>query len=482
MKRLLIVAVILLVAACSATTPPAPVAVAPTSFAVEPTATQSASSLTSTSVPSNIPTSFPTPPTQLPSPTLAPASITSGVPDFQQVTSRLLVSLADASYVQSDAMRMSSAAPFNIASLERASLGNKAGVPVAWSPDGRSILYIADTRDPNMYEMYIFDTHTRQSRIVVHDASSGFYTRQFSAVWPIWNDNQDAIVYPRKRTDGTNDIVAITPQGKLLRTFVAHVPVVDHNYGFDAYPSNAPGSLSLNVSIASNGRVGLLRERDILSMRLGEKDQTIPLAPSALQRLQQQTDRDYHQLWLAPDGIHYALAVTRTLSIYSAQQIAPLLSFERPELDLPGDKAALVRLPVLDVISSLKWSPNSRAFLYAVLDTRGGFGSYTSDWYAQTVSSGSVHQPPADDLANLARNVNWSPDSRWVVASKKLFQCPSNCLYTQIIVEPFTSQASMIWAGTEFGLNVGVWSLDGKRIAFGCGSQVCILTLEHRNP
>jgi hypothetical protein len=376
-------------------------------------------------------------------------------------------------------------APFRPTRLEHYPLPIDGWQAIAWLPNDNAILYAGAG-------LYFFDTLTHHTHTIASDL---YQLRDYQQAFPVYDSTHNVIVYARQKTKSTADIVAIDPKGTFLRSLVTDVFITNgwEIYGSDARrKANAESRSVFDVSIASNGRVGVLAQDHIISRRINEPDRLLALPASVVQQLSDAGPDDYHQLWLAPDGRHYALAITETLSVYDSATSTPLLS-----LNFSSGHEPLFH-PVL--VIGLQWSPDSTAIYYqpAWTEDVGNYELYGP--YAQRITEPTpqvlgrgTQLPRVPGGSTVAASAAWSPDSHWLaIGQYEEVQCGGTsvgCLQSQTIVDPFAARASVVWAEEGFIRERVVWSPDGTRIAVPCRhyepdspAEMCIMTLEHQVP
>jgi hypothetical protein len=234
----------------------------------------------------------------------------------------------------------------------------------------------------------------------------------------------------------TIDIVALDPNGVEQRVFDTKISLYDAN-------------------LSSNGRVGIFKHRDLKSSSINTSDTSLSIPALLAEKLEQDPRDLYHRLWVAPDGIHYAVAISHSLHIYQTGQATPLQTYEFPA---PG------------VVHQLAWSPDSTAIYYRRWEPRPPFEFYGA--YAHRISAAT----PQSLALGLIGGATWSPDSRWLVAEiAPQPQCAGTekgCVKQQKVINPFTGQSQIIFDGFPTMYDQAVWSSDATQIATICYHQL----------
>ncbi len=377
-------------------------------------------------------------------------------------------------------------APYVAAQLAYYPLSTDAGEVFHWTADGRFILYSYRPPPPTRYGntvLALFDTQERSSQMIVDDV---YHLDRYQHVFPVWDDEHAALLYLQYVSDATATLRAVDRNGIEQRIFRSDIFVTDgwEIYREDArtHANAAPFSI-FDISVAPNGRVGIVSDTHVLSLRLNEPDRQWPLSASIQQRLASLQASDYHQLWLAPDGIHYALAITETLSIFQGDQPEPLAAFDYAT-EPYGFR------PVLAI--ELQWAPDSQSYLFHFTYTENVGREERYGSYLQRLNDTTLHDllpdrwlPSIPGNSGEMYHIAWASDSQWIVVSSfSERQCggtPAGCINTQVIVNPVERQARIVWAGTNVG-NRARWSPDRTQIAQICSFEtetayLCILTL-----
>lgn len=349
-----------------------------------------------------------------------------------------------------------------------------AGPPIAWSPDGRSLLLgSAD------YELvhYPLDGGNPVTLLAVREGKLSF-----DQIRATWDHRANAIVTPRGEPDGSFAIVAFSPEGSELRRFVAGVASdnwwssMRRNLLEEA--NRAPLSI-FDVAIASDGTVGVLGAADVLRMRLGQPDEQVAL-PAEVRAGLDAAPLDVHRsLWLAPAGGRLAVTVDARIFLFGPQSGDPLTLVELPDRGLPEQQLPL----------SLAWSPDGARLAVEGVDVSQDIPHFVRYTYVVDQASGSLRAVGAD-LPYVTGNdrvvdaMTWSPDGRWLLLGRgSEAQCdggPYGCLASQTVQDVEKGGAAMLWLAPG-GPDVGVWSPDGRQIAVYCAhkgySAVCVLSL-----
>ena len=430
---------------------------------------------------SSLPTAVPTP-SQLAQTTIS--SATTSVPSNPRSPSSIVPTPPATAPPFAD-QPVANPAPFQPTRLERYPLA-AGGRAIAWLPQDQGILY-ADT------SIYRFDTASHQTLTIVSDH---YPLNAYEHIYPAWDSIHQLIIYAQQKTKSTADIVAIDLAGTLVRTLATDIFISD---GWQIYRSDARRKANtvarsvFDISIATNGLVGVLEPDRIISRRADLPDRELMLPTSVVKQLADMGEENYHQLWLAPDGQHYALAITETLSVYADGIATPLLS-----LNVATDLGPVSWRPIL--VIRLQWSPDSTAIYYqpAWIESVGDYHMHGP--YVQSISEARPHilghgsqLPTVPGGSGVATAAAWSPDSRWLaIGLRAQVQCGGTaigCFQSQAIVDPFAARASVIWAEKSYIDGQVVWSADATRIATPCwrfapGSlaEMCILTLAHIPP
>lgn len=352
-----------------------------------------------------------------------------------------------------------------------------AGPPLAWSPDGRSLLLgSAD------YELvrYPLDGGSPVTLLAVREGKLSF-----DQIRATWDHRANAIVTPRGEPDGSFAIVALSPEGAELRRFVAGV--ASDNWWSSMRPNlleeanRAPLSI-FDVAIASDGTVGVLGAADVLRMRLGQPDEQVAL-PAEVRAALDAAPLDAHRsLWLAPAGRRLAVTVDARIFLFGAQPGDPLTLVELPDRGLPQQQLPL----------SLAWSPDGARLAVEAVDVSQDIGRFIRYAYVVDQANGSLRAVGADlpYVTGNDRGVDtmaWSPDGRWLLLGRSSeAQCaggPYGCLASQTVQDLEGGGTAMLWLAPG-SLGVGVWSPDGQQIAVHCAtddswaqSAVCVLSL-----
>lgn len=310
---------------------------------------------------------------------------------------------------------------------------------------------------------------------------------------PVWDQEYRAIVYLQYRGLLTTtsayapvaEVVAIDEQGTVVREFTPLL-LTDRESAArlvkESYPEVVGYPTSNDVSVSHNGRVSILRPDRIITMRVGEADRTLSLPVAIAERLQnappsaraQAGFPPEPQLWVAPNAEYYALAITRTLSIFESGNSIPLHEIDSP---CPGEFAPI------SYASGLEWSPDSRSYYFQFVGQEGLVHPCTT--YVQRIqdeiTTSAQKLPRIEGNYGAPTAMTWHPTGPWIVLYRpNAAQCAGGpgygCVHSQTLIDQYGMQTPITWwtsdlRGDVNGIRLwdrGVWSPTTRRLATGC--------------
>lgn len=355
--------------------------------------------------------------------------------------------------------------------------------PLAWSPDGRSLLL----GNPGI-ELVRYPLGGEPPVTVLDDRRPGIY---FAQVRPAWDWASDLIIAPRWESATSFAIVALTPDGGEQQRLVSDI-VID-GWWASLRPhllevANAAPVSVFDVAIASDGTVGELLDGEVLRRRAGQPDELIPLPPQVHEALRGASPAAYHSLWLAPQGGRLAVTVEAQIFLFGPTPTNPLVIVTLPELG--------GRRPVLPL--ELVWSPDGQVLALRAADVNGDIGNFVPLAYlvdqatgalasiAGVAPDGTERLPYISGNSRSVAQIAWSPDGRWLLLGRpNEEQCdgaPAGCNASQTVLDPATGRARLLWLA--LGGSDALWSPDGSQLAVTCGdahnitlAHLCVLTL-----
>jgi WD40 repeat protein len=443
----LTILLLLFLAACGATSPQT----SPAQSSTEPLATTSATLLPPTAVPSPGPTEsiVPPRPTTIPTPTPNPSLVS-------------FVEVRDVGAV----------------------------APLAWSPDGSSLLVGIPGQQLLRYPLDGSPTVT-----LLDTPHPGVDYAQIRATW---DDTTGAIITSRTEDDGTITVVALGPDGMELRRFVEGVASDNWWVSMERHllaEANAKPLSIFDVAIASDGAVGVLGDTDVLLMRLGQPDVRVDLPTQVQAARNEASSDDYQSLWLAPKSGKLAVVIESHLYLFGPGQddLLTIIEMPNPQGEPPSSRGLLP--------FDLSWSQDGTRLAVVGANVNEGMGRFRYESFVVDQGNGTLRRidgGPTESILPLpyvtgndrdVDGISWSPDGRWLLLGRgNEAQCsggPFGCLSSQTVLDPEVPSVAMLWLAPGYGL-VGVWSPDGRRIAVFCTDSeaynpdtyhLCILTL-----
>jgi len=391
---------------------------------------------------------------------------------------------------------------------------------IDWSADGERLLlsaYYTDSGATGPFFAY-FTPATGELTPLTAGSQPTLTNIPFA---PVWDQEHQAIVYLQYRGLLTStsvyapvaDIIAIDETGRIVREFT---PVLLTHRELAAqlvregHPEVAEYPTSNDVSVSRNGRVSILKSDKIVTMRVGEADQTITLPLTVTERMKtappfarvQAGLPPELQLWVAPNAEYYALAITRTLAIYQRREDIPLHEF----FSTCGGELAHN-----SYAQYFEWSPNNEAFYFQFvsLDTL----ERLCNTYIQRLHDSELHHlteyrilPSIPGGSSWPSGITWQANGPWIVIARNPErQCggrpPFGCVLSQTLLDRYGMQTPVIWwsSNTEGGDSIwlggpSAWSPTSRRFAAPCTrnlwtaqtdtseSAICLLDFSWEQP
>lgn len=333
---------------------------------------------------------------------------------------------------------------------------------VDWSADGeRLLLSIYYT---NSYTNGEFLTFFAPATGEMRPITAGFPPPGVVIPTPAWDRKHQTIVYLQYRQRLANgsaftdlaEVAAIDEAGNLLRTFTPMLltfrqradELIDKGYTeLAGYPAND------EVTINRNGRVSVLESDGFVTMRMGESDQAIGFPVTVTQRMSALSPTEHKALWVAPNAEYYALAITRTLSIYRTGEDTPLHEF----FSTCGGELAYN-----SYAQHFEWAPDSEAFYFQFVsfDTLERLcHTYVQRLYDSELRHLTKYQMLSSipGGSSWPSGITWQANGPWIVIDRyPERQCggrpPFGCVLSQTLLDRYGVQTPIVW-----------WSINTER-------------------
>jgi hypothetical protein len=354
---------------------------------------------------------------------------------------------------------------------QRIPISDTATDVIGWSSDGKSLLTQGDG------QLYWWEIETQKATMIVTDVA---WTSPDHKLRVVWDSEHGLITYPRQRDQQTAYLSVVDAAGRPIQTLLTYV----NDLNPYLLESEKNDSTAVSFSLNDNGRFSVLYEDHIATTRANETEKRIDL-PVALQRrlaAVESQGRDYwavenyRNFWMAPDAQSYAVAVTRTLSIYKVGDETPLHEYDTP---CGGEYRGSSRA------NALRWSPDGHSF-YVRFDTIEGLAipCYSAVQNLQDTKlyplGRGLNLPTISGNAPYPLSLSWSSNGVWLIIGRpNERQCssalPYGCVHSQLLIDRFGLQTPVIWWAGAIHTDdmiwlheTGAWSPMGRRYAISC--------------
>lgn len=279
--------------------------------------------------------------------------------------------------------------------------------PLAWSPDGRRIVYTADLCQNSCYTPY---TRTRQLHVL--DDSPSVYSS--AALYPQWSSDGEWLYYWSADTF-TRRFYKMRPDGTQKVILATGISIA----------AAAPNDRDLAiVTAASSSRVGLyLLSDDGRQVRLLATGEPF-----------------FRDLSWSPNG-HYLAFVNET----ETASFLVLVNL------ITGDSRALTR-DYVHINPAPTWSPNSQYIVFSATQDRTNY-----ELYRVAIADGREKQ--LTDTRLMAYSPRWSPNGEWIsfIAEKRDSSVMTGVDSDLVLIRPDGSERRIL-PQTHGVVNLPTWS------------------------